>query len=119
MLCGRLARLGGRLDNDLVFAPDAGDGLDIVEAMAPGVDAHFLYFAQFLPPRGLLMPLRPPVRRGSDHSSFAILVDGHRLERLEETPRFVDPLQVGGGHAAGIRAWSAGPCLCRLSWELS
>ena len=43
----RLARLGGRLGDDLVLAgTDFADGRMVVEAVPPGVDAHFLYFAQ-------------------------------------------------------------------------
>ena len=44
---GRLAGLGGRLGDDLALAgADFADGRMVVEAVPPGVDAQFLYFAQ-------------------------------------------------------------------------
>ena len=47
MQLGRLAGLGGRFGDDLAVAgADLADGRVIIEAMPPGVDAHFLYFAQ-------------------------------------------------------------------------
>ena len=51
MLFGRLAGLAvaGRLDGDFAFpGADFADRLMVVEPGAPGIDAQFAYFAQFL-----------------------------------------------------------------------
>jgi len=51
VLLGRSAgrKIAYRLDNDFVLpGADLADGLVVVEAAAPGVDAHLPYFAQLV-----------------------------------------------------------------------